>query len=97
MESAIRSHLQCPRSCQRRKSVHCDPPYPAWTARLTKTPTQITMACLGVQCMNGQENTALATVAALGQRMTRKHPAALHDIARDTDDAGHPTWMAMDC
>lgn len=95
MESAIPKHLQCPRSRQSHKPADYEPPYPAWTARLPEALTQITMAYLGVQCPKGKEGAALATVAALVHQLGLKDPAAFHDIAHYTDEAGYPTWMVM--
>ena len=49
MESAIPSHLQCPRSRHRRIPADYAPPYPAWVARHAPTVRQVVMGYFGVQ------------------------------------------------
>ena len=49
MESAIPSHLQCPRTRPVRASEDYTPPYPSWVARMDPSVKQVAMAYLGVQ------------------------------------------------
>ena len=61
MESAIPSHLECPRTRQRRVPDDYAPPYPAWVARHRPSVKQVVMAYFGVQYRGaGQQEQAAA-------------------------------------
>ena len=55
MESAIDTHLQCPRTLSRRAGEDYRPPFPVWVARGAEDLTQVVMGYFGVQ-YRGEEH-----------------------------------------
>lgn len=99
MESAIPSHLRCPRSRLARASADYTPPYPAWVARLDPAVKQVAMAYFGAQHRPGDDSaqaTARAGIAWLRAAAGGADAPAHHDLAHYVDEAGYETlvWVA---
>ena len=88
MESAIPSHLQCPRSRPRRVPDDYEPPYPSFVARHAPAVQQVVMAYFGVQSPE-RSAAADAALAGMQQRFGAEHGPRHWDRARYTDEAGH--------
>ena len=87
MESAIPSHLQCPRSRPRRVPDDFVPPYPSFVARHPRTVQRVVMAYFGVQSPTARVPAAGAALAEL-QRCFGADAGPRHwDRARYTDEA----------
>ena len=96
MESAIPSHLRCPRSRPARASEDYVPPYPAWAGRLKPSVTQVVMAYLGVQYRGDAGRTkAHQFVAAMHMHFAGTDGPAHHDLVHYVDEAGFDTLIAI--
>jgi aldoxime dehydratase len=87
MESAIPSHLVCPRTRQRRVPDDYAPPYPSFVARHASQVTQVVMAYFGVQ-HDGAAPAADAALAALRECMRSGDGPGHADAARWVDAGG---------
>jgi aldoxime dehydratase len=90
MESAIPSHLQCPRTRQRRVDDDYAPPYPSFVARHTPGVQRVVMAYFGAQHRDAPQ----ATDAALRQMAARfdaERGPGHWDRCRYVDEAGFDT------
>jgi len=90
MESAIPSHLQCPRTRQRRVDDDYAPPYPSFVARHAPGVQRVVMAYFGAQHRDAPQ----ATDAALRQLATRfdaERGPGHWDRCRYVDEAGFDT------
>jgi aldoxime dehydratase len=90
MESAIPSHLQCPRSRHRRVPDDYVPPYPSFVARHPASVKRVVMAYFGLQSHDAgaPREAALADLAAaFAQPLGPGH----WDRAHYVDAAGHDT------
>lgn len=95
MESAIPTHLKCPRLHAAHVAVDYKPPYPAWVARFNPGVTQVVMAYFGVQCPAGQDSKALTALDKLVKQLGLSNGAQHHDLARYVDEAGYTTYVAI--
>lgn len=80
MESAIDTHLKCPRSLSRRVAADYVPPFPMWVARVDPSLKQVVMAHFGVQSKSGDGLANAASLDAL------RHIVAMFQA---TDGPGH--------
>ena len=90
MESAIPTHLQCPRSRPRRVPDDYVPPYPSFVARHAARVERVVMAYFGVQS-HGAADASGAALRELAGAFAAEHGPGHWDRARYTDEAGHDT------
>jgi aldoxime dehydratase len=96
MESAIPSHLTCPRTRERRVPDDYAPPFPAWVARHSPSVKQVAMAYFGVQYRGGEnESKARAAIVRLAEQCHGAGRAGHHDIAHYVDEAGFDTLIVI--
>jgi aldoxime dehydratase len=96
MDSAIPTHLRCPRTRQPRASEDYQPPYPAWTARFNPAATHMPMGYFGIQYRgDAQAATARAAFHALCGHLERASGPRHHDLAHYIDEAGYDTLMLI--
>jgi len=94
MESAIPSHLQCPRTRPVRASEDYTPPYPSWVARIDPSVKQVAIAYLGVQYRGtAAQTTARRAILRLKELATRVGGPRHHDVAYDKDGADFDTLV----
>jgi len=93
MESAIPTHLQCPRSRPRRVPDDYVPPYPSFVARHAARVERVVMAYFGVQSRSaaGASGASDAALRELAGTFAAEHGPGHWDRARYTDEAGHDT------
>ncbi|MET4165087.1 MULTISPECIES: aliphatic aldoxime dehydratase [Gordonia] len=96
MESAIDTHLTCPRSISRRVPDDYEPPFPMWVGRADHRIQQVTMAYLGVQSSGAEHRTeALAAVRQIAASLQHADGPAHHDITHHTDNQGYDNFMIV--
>jgi aldoxime dehydratase len=96
MESAIPSHLRCPRTRPPRASEDYSPPFPAVTARLPASVKQVVMAYLGVQYRDAAgERTARAAIGRWKAWAAQADGPRRHDLAHYRDEAGYDTLVLI--
>jgi aldoxime dehydratase len=97
MESAIDTHLKCPRSLSRRVADDYAPPYPAYVARADPGLRQVVMAYFGVQSQGaGARERALAALRGLvGQFAGGDVGPGHHDLVEFRDSAGYDNLIAV--
>ena len=96
MESAIPSHLQCPRSRHRRIPADYAPPYPAWVARHAPTVRQVVMGYFGVQYRGADSKpAALRALRSITGFFGKDGGPGHHDLAHYVDEAGFDTLLAI--
>lgn len=96
MESAIDTHLVCPRSISRRVPDDYQPPFPMFVGRADQQIRQVTMGYLGVQS-KGEENraTALAALKTLVASFEHDDGPIHHDITYHQDNQGYDNYMVV--
>src|SRR5690349_14965182 len=96
IESAIDTHLQCPRSLSRRVADDYQPPFPMFVARAGQDLAQVVMAYLGVQ-YRGDENRdeALEVLRHLVGTFTADDGPGEHDLTHHTDAQGYENYIAV--
>ena len=80
MESAIPSHLRCPRTRPRRVPDDYVPPYPSFVARHAAAVRQVVMAYFGVQALERWAESHPTHVAIFGAAM--KYLSQLGPLAK---------------
>lgn len=97
MESAIDTHLKCPRSLSRRVADDYAPPYPAFVARAKPALEQVVMGYFGVQSKgDAQREKALGTLRGLvGALSTGDDRCGHHDLVEFRDTAGYDNRIAV--
>ena len=96
MESAIATHLRCPRTLQRRVDDDFAPPYPCWTARAGTDVQQVVMACLGVQSKGLEmQGKACAALMAITRTLGLSDGPGHFDTAHYVDEAGYDNMVAI--
>lgn len=96
MESAIDTHLQCPRTLSRRVSDDYAPPFPMFVARGDQALQQVVMASFGVQYGDaGQRSQALAALRHIVDSFQLADGPISHDLTHHVDDQDHHNLMAM--
>lgn len=93
MESAIPTHLRCPRTREARASEHYVPPSPAWVARFKPDVDQVVMAYLGVQSQVRTQ--ALEALGRITACFAATQGPQHHDLAHYVDEAGFETYIAI--
>lgn len=88
MESAIPSHLRCPRTRHRRVPDDYAPPYPSFVARHAPAVERVAMAYFGVQ-FGTDAGAGAAALQQLATRFAAAHGPAHWDRAAYVDEAGH--------
>ena len=93
MDSAIPSHLRCPRSRPRRVPDDYVPPYPSFVARHARRVERVVMAYFGAQSREGERATLEDAVRDLARRFAADRGPAHWDRSRYTDEAGFETVL----
>jgi aldoxime dehydratase len=96
MESAIDTHLQCPRTLSRRAGEDYRPPFPVWVARAGTDVTQVVMGYFGVQ-YRGEEHrdAAFATLREIAGQFDLPDGPAGRDTTHHRDAAGADNLVAV--
>ena len=91
MDSAIPSHLRCPRTRPRRVPDDYVPPYPSFVARHAQRVERVVMAYFGVQSGSSDRAGLEDAVRDLARRFAAERGPAHWDRSRYTDEAGFET------
>ena len=91
MDSAIPSHLRCPRTRPRRVPDDYVPPYPSFVARHAQRVERVVMAYFGVQSGSSDRAGLEDAVRDLARRFAVERGPAHWDRSRYTDEAGFET------
>lgn len=94
-ESAIDTHLTCPRSLSRRVADDYQPPFPMFVARAGQDLTQVVMAYLGVQSRADDRDEALKVLRHLVGTFDGEDGPGEHDVTHHTDAQGYDNWIAV--
>jgi aldoxime dehydratase len=94
MDSAIPSHLRCPRSRHRRIPDDYVPPYPSFVARHAPSVERVVMAYFGVQAPGNDRAAPDAALRDLARRFGAERGPGHWDRARYRDEAGFETVIA---
>lgn len=96
MESAIDTHLVCPRTLSRRVPDDYQPPFPMWVARADSSLQQVAMAYLGVQYReDDQRPAALAALRRIVDTFAGDDGPVKHDLTDHVDNTGHHNLIAV--
>lgn len=98
MESAIDTHLQCPRRLSRRVAADYVPPFPMWVARADPSLKQVVMGHFGVQSQSGVAQARAASLDALRHIVATFQAAdgpGHFDLVEYADTDGHDNRMAI--
>lgn len=96
MESAIPSHLQCPRTRAKRAADDYQPPYPSFVARFQPGVTRVVMAYFGVQHRGADEpESARRALADIAQALRSPQGPGHWDRARYVDQAGYSNTISI--
>ena len=88
MESAIPSHLQCPRTRHRRVGDDYAPPYPSFVARHAPDVTRVVMAYFGTQVRGDSAAPAAPALRSLAAAFAAGDGPGHWDRSRYVDEAG---------
>lgn len=95
MESAIDTHLQCPRTLSRRVPEDYRPPFPIWVARVGEDVTRVVMGYFGVQYRGEEHRTeAWATLRAITDGFALGDGPGGWDLTHHVDAQGWDTLVA---
>lgn len=96
MESAIDTHLQCPRTLSRRVPDDYQPPFPMWVGRADTGLRQVVMAYLGVQYQHeSQRPAALAALRRIVGTFEGADGPVQHDLTDHVDNSDHHNLMVV--
>nr|WP_281182826.1 phenylacetaldoxime dehydratase family protein [Nocardia miyunensis] len=96
MESAIDTHLQCPRTLSRRVPDDYEPPFPMFVARADESLEQVVMAYLGVQhAQQSQRPAALAALRDIVGSFESPDGPIQHDLTHHIDNQDHHNLMVV--
>jgi len=96
MESAIDSHLTCPRTLSRRVADDYEPPFPMWVGRADESLQLVVMAYLGVQYADEtQRPAALAAMRHIVSSFETTDGPAHHDVTHHVDNEDHHNLMVV--
>lgn len=98
MESAIDTHLKCPRTLSRRVADDYVPPFPMWVARSGSGLEQVVMGHFGVQAKAEDASSRAAALAAMRiiTASFAEHDGPGHfDRVEYRDREGHDNFMAI--
>lgn len=90
MESAIDTHLVCPRTLSRRVPDDYEPPFPMWVGRADTSLQQVVLAYLGVQFADGAQGpAALAALRHIVSSFDGADGPVHHDLTHHVDNQDH--------
>ncbi|NMO02864.1 phenylacetaldoxime dehydratase family protein [Gordonia sp. TBRC 11910] len=96
MESAIDTHLTCPRTLTRRVPDDYRPPFPMWVGRADESLTDVVMAYLGVQYRDpDRKRAALDVVALIVASFDGEHRPDHHDVTWHVDADGFDNLIVV--
>lgn len=96
MESAIPTHLKCPRTLSRRVEDAYAPPFPMFVARGEESMEQVVMAYLGVQYAADEARPqALAALRSIVASFSLADGPLRHDITHHIDSSDHHNLMVV--
>jgi aldoxime dehydratase len=96
MESAIASHLKCPRSHARRVGDGYAPPYPAWVSRADTALQKVVMGYFGIQWSEpALRAQALRAFSQMESRFSLADGPVRIERAHFIDAAGYGTFVAI--
>lgn len=96
MESAIDTHLTCPRTLSRRVPDDYQPPFPMWVARADASLQQVVMAYLGVQYDDeARRGDALAALRTIVGTFAAADGPVHHDLTHHVDNRDHHNLMIV--
>ncbi|MCZ4275680.1 aliphatic aldoxime dehydratase [Rhodococcoides yunnanense] len=96
MESAIDTHLQCPRHISRRVPDSYQPPFPMFVGRADKEIEQITMGYLGVQSKGDEQRAhALTAVGHIVASLDAPDGPEHHDLTHHVDNEGYDNYIVV--
>jgi aldoxime dehydratase len=96
MESAIDTHLKCPRTLSRRVSDDYTPPFPMFVGRGDQALQQVVMAYFAVQYADeGQRPQALAALRHIVDSFNLTDGPTSHDLTHHVDNQDHHNLMAV--
>jgi aldoxime dehydratase len=96
MDSAIASHLRCPRTLDRRVPEDFEPPYPCWTARAKTGVKQVVMGYFGVQSKGAEmQARACAALVAITRQFAGPDAPSHVDTAHYVDEVGYDNMIAI--
>lgn len=96
MESAIDTHLRCPRTRTRRIEDDYAPPYPVWSARAPSSVTQVVMAYFGVQSFGKEhQGRACAALMKIAADFKLADGPGHHDLTHYVDAEGYDNMIAI--
>ena len=96
MESAIDTHLKCPRTLSRRVPEDYQPPFPMWVGRADEQLKQVVMAYLGVQFRGeAQREHALQAMRDIVSSFSVPDGPQTHDLTHHTDSSGYDNLMIV--
>lgn len=95
-ESAIDTHLVCPRHISRRVPATYEPPFPMFVGRADHGIEQVTMGYLGVQS-NGEAKrpAALAAIGHIVASLDAADGPAHHDVTHHVDNQGYDNYIVV--
>ena len=96
MESAIDTHLRCPRTLSRRVADDYQPPFPMWVGRADTSLQQVVMAYLGVQYADdAKRSDALAALRHIVGTFEGADGPVHHDLTDHVDNHDHHNLMVV--
>ncbi|OTH01111.1 phenylacetaldoxime dehydratase, partial [Pseudomonas aeruginosa] len=96
MESAIDTHLKCPRTLSRRVPEEYQPPFPMWVARADEQLQQVVMAYLGVQYQgDAQRKAALQAMRHIVGSFSQADGPQNYDLTQHTDSSGFDNLIVV--
>ncbi|OZF01316.1 aliphatic aldoxime dehydratase [Rhodococcoides fascians] len=95
-ESAIDTHLVCPRHISRRVPDSYQPPFPMFVGRADQHIEQVTMAYLGVQSHGeNKRSEALAAIGHIVSSLDSPHGPVHHDVTHHVDNKGDDNYIVV--
>ncbi|PPT76226.1 phenylacetaldoxime dehydratase [Xanthomonas arboricola pv. populi] len=96
MESAIDTHLRCPRTLTRRVPDDYRPPFPMWVGRADAGLQQVVMAYLGVQFRGAERRAAaLQAMRRIVASFALPDGPLQHDLTHHVDTQGHDNLIVV--
>ncbi len=96
MESAIDTHLRCPRTLSRRVPDDYEPPFPMWVGRADAAVEQVVMAYLGVQYRDDEHRpAALSALREIVDGFAVTDGPVHHDLTDHVDNEDHHNLMVV--
>ena len=89
------SHLECPRTRQRRVPDDYEPPYPSFVARFKPSVTQVAMAYFGVQYEGAETESTRRALSDIEQALAAANAPGHWDRARYIDEGGYSNVISI--